>query len=98
MNLKINFEIEKSEALKRIKKLVPKLKEDFKGQISDTYENWNENKADFGFKAMGFKVNGILNVLDNYLIIQSKLPFAALPFKGMIESKIKEIAYELLKP
>jgi hypothetical protein len=98
MKINIEFLIEKEEALRRVKKLIPKLKEDFNGKISDTYENWNGNTADFGFKALGSKIKGVLQVLDKNLVIEASLPFAAFPFKGLIESKIREIAIDLLKP
>jgi len=97
MNINIKFFIDKTEALGRIKKLIPELKEEYKGQISDITEKWNGDNADFGFKIMGFSINGIFNISDDNLNISAKLPFAALPFKGTIEKLIREKSNELLK-
>lgn len=98
MIIKIDFVITKDEALSRIKQFVPNLKQQFEGTVTDVYENWNGYNADFGFKAYGAASKGTLKVFDNYIEIDSKLPFIALPFKGVIDSKIKEAASDLLKP
>jgi len=97
MKINIDFEIEKQEALTRIKNLIPQLKEDFKTQISEVHEEWDNDKAIFGFKIMGFAIKGKFVVTENQAIIDASLPFAALMFRGMIETKIKEEATKLLK-
>jgi len=97
MKISIDYNIEKNEAIRRIKNLVPKLKEEFKTQISDTYEKWEGDNADFGFKIMGFNIVGKFMMTHNQAIIDANLPFAALMFKGMIESKIREEAEKILK-
>jgi len=98
MDINIEYFISKQEALQRIKKLIPELKEDFKDQITEIYENWAGDKADFGFKILGFNIKGLFFISEKKLNISANLPFAALPFKGLIESKIREKANELLKP
>jgi len=44
-----------------------------------------------------FRVSGSVTVESNYLLIQGVIPLLALPFRGKIESTIREKAEELLK-
>jgi hypothetical protein len=47
---------------------------------------------------MGFKISGELNVTAHDVAITGEYPFAAMPFKGTIESTLRERAERLLKP
>ena len=85
------------EAVKRIQNLVCGIKTKFADKVSDVNEQWSGNNANFSFKAMGFDVAGTLEVDDREVRIESNLPFAAMPFKSMIESTIRQKAEELLK-
>jgi hypothetical protein len=85
------------EAVRRIRNLVGGIKTKFADKVSDVKEEWSGNNATFSFKAMGFDVSGKVEVGDREVRVQSNLPFAALPFKGRIESTIKEKAKELLE-
>jgi antitoxin component of RelBE/YafQ-DinJ toxin-antitoxin module len=44
----------------------------------------------FAFSALGFKVSGVLEACDKKVAVNGKLPFAALPFRGAIETQISE--------
>ena len=98
IKVKVKHSLPQNTALERIKKIFDKLKEDFSDKISDTQEKWNGNSADFSFKIMGLLMKGIIQVNDNEVVLDGKIPFTALPFKGLIESKIREEAENLLKP
>lgn len=96
INVKVSHSLAQEEALKRIKKIFDKLKDDFKDKISDVQENWKGNSSDFSFKIMGLLMKGKLMVSASDVVLNGSIPFAALPFKGLIESKIREEAENLL--
>ena len=48
------------------------------------------------FNAMGFAIDGHLDVKPADVLIEINLPRAAIPFKGRIESEILKHAKELL--
>ncbi len=96
IKVKVDHSLAQEEALKRIKKIFDKLKDDFKDKISDVQESWNGNSSDFSFKIMGLLMKGKLTVSQFDVILDGKIPFTALPFKGLIESKIREEAENLL--
>jgi hypothetical protein len=96
IKVKVDHSLTQEEALKRIKKIFDKLKDDFKDKISDVQENWNNNSSDFSFKIMGLLMKGKLSVSTSDVFLDGSIPFTALPFKGLIESKIREEAENLL--
>jgi hypothetical protein len=97
INVVVDHSLEKSLAKERVKKIFDKLKEDFQDKISDVNETWNENHADFSFKIMGLLMKGRLLVSDLNVVLDGKIPFAALPFKKVIENTIRNEAEKLLK-
>jgi len=97
VKVKIDHSLEQTEALNRIKKIFDKLKDDFKDEISDLQESWNGNNADFSFKIMGLLIKGKLSVSATDVVLNGTIPWAAVPFKGMIERKIREESEKLLK-
>ena len=96
LDMTIPHHLLQGEALKRIKDLLGEMKTEFAGKISDLYEEWNGNTGKFSFSAMGFSVSGTLTVKPSKVELFGKLPFAAIFFKGKIESTIWERAKKLL--
>jgi hypothetical protein len=86
----------KEEAMKRLKRAAEKGKKQFSQKVTIMREDWHEDRGEFEVKAMGFQVSGLVTVEDSQILIDSTIPFAALPFKGRIESLIKEKARDLL--
>ncbi len=96
LNISVSHRLPQDEALTRIKSLLSQVKTQFADKISDLRESWNGNTGTFSFSAMGFSVSGTLTVRDSEIALESRLPFAALPFKGKIESTLRERATALL--
>lgn len=96
LNLNIQHNLSKEEALSRIKNLLAKLKEDQKDVVTDVQENWQDNKGSFSFKAKGFNLAGDIVVNDGNVEINSDLPFAVSFFKGAISDMITKKTKELL--
>ena len=84
------------EALKRVKTLLGDVKTQFGDKISDLREDWQDNIGSFSFTAMGFSVSGTLTVETSEVRLSANLPFAAMLFKGRMESTIRERAGTLL--
>ena len=60
-------------------------------EVSDLKEDWDdEGNLEFAFTAMGFTVSGQVVTCEAYVTVKGDLPFAALPFRGMIEEKMAE--------
>lgn len=83
-------------ATERVKGLLNSLKADYGDMIKDLNESWNGSIASFSFKVMGMSVTGKLLVSSSQVSIDGQIPFAAVPFKKTIESKIREEALKLL--
>jgi hypothetical protein len=93
----VPHQLGKDEALNRIKGILGKAKEQYGDRISDLKENWSDDGGTFSFKAMGFKISGEMKVTDTDVSIVGDYPFAAIPFKGTIESTLRERAERLLQ-
>ena len=84
------------EALKRIKTLLGEVKAQYADKITSLREDWNGNTGRFNLTAMGFSVAGMLAVKPSEVQLTADLPFAAILFKGKLESTIRERAETLL--
>lgn len=96
INLSIPHKLSPEEAKLRITKLITETKSQFGGSVSEVKESWADNKGTFSFRAMGFPVSGNLQVEPSTVQVEINLPFAALPFKGRVESEISTRAKQLL--
>jgi hypothetical protein len=96
IKLSVPHNLGQEEAKRRLTKLISESREKFRDQVSDLQESWNGNVDNFSFRAMGFSVDGKLDVQPSSLIIDMNFPWAVLPFKGKVESEILKHAAELL--
>ena len=97
LHIKINHKLTEEEALKRIKKLLKEVKDQYGDKISDLKEMWKGNKGTFSFSAMNYDVSGTLEVKKNSAELDAEMPWALGLFKGKIEDMIRERADELLR-
>ena len=96
MSIVVPHRLSPDEALGRIKGLLADLKTQHQGQFSDLKEQWSDHRGEFSAKAMGFNVSGWVEVRPTEVTLEGDLPFAAMPFKGRIESLVRERAETLL--
>lgn len=96
MNVRVPHHLTETEATSRIKKLIGELKQKFGDRIQNLQEAWSGTGGTFSFETMGFKLSGTLSVSPSEVQIDGSLPFAALPFRGMVEEAIREKAKDLL--
>ncbi len=96
IKVSVPHQLGQDEAKSRISKLIAETRVQFGGKVTDLEEAWTGNIDVFRFRAMGFAVEGQLEVQPAELRIDIHLPWAALPFKGRVESEILKHARELL--
>jgi hypothetical protein len=96
ITLSVPHQLGQDEAKNRISKLIAESRSQFGDKVTDLEEAWTANIDNFRFSVMGFAVEGQLDVQPADLHIDIHLPWAALPFKGRVESEILKHARELL--
>ena len=96
IKVSVPHQLGQDEAKTRISKLIAESRDQFGGKVTNLAEAWNGYMDNFRFRAMGFDVDGQLDVQPNEVRIEVNLPWAALPFKGRVESEILKHAQELL--
>lgn len=97
LNLEIPHALSADEAKSRLERKVEFLQGSYGSQVKDMTQSWNGNTLNFGFKTMGMRFDGDLAVEDNRVVLNGDLPFAAMMFKGKIESEIRHQLERLLK-
>ena len=98
MNMKIPHQLTPEEAMSRIQRLLTEVKAEHGDRVTDLQESWSGNRGEFAFKAMGFAVSGTLDVRPGEVELNGNYPLAARPFKGRIESLVRDQATRLLTP
>ena len=90
-NIAIDHELTRQDAVIKLQNFSEYLKKDFPVEVSEMDEQWDEQgNLNFSFKALGFKVSGRMVTCDSQVTVVGTLPFAALPFRGAIESQVAE--------
>ncbi len=80
----------KDEARQRLERFAEMLEAKFANQVSDLQQSWEGDTLKFHFKTYGIPLNGGITVADKELNVAGDIPFAAMMFKGKIESEIRE--------
>jgi hypothetical protein len=96
IKLSVPHQVGQDEARRRISKLIADTRGQFGDKVSNLEESWNGNVENFRFRAMGFDVDGQLDVQPAEVRIKVNIPWAAVLFKDRVESEILKHARELL--
>jgi len=74
------------------------VRDQFEGHVSEVEESWDENgNVAFSFSAMGMSIKGDVSTDEEQITVKGTLPFAALPFKGLVEQTISEKSQEAVE-
>ena len=84
------------EAARRLREKFDAVRGTFGGQVNDLHEVWCEHTLSFGFRAMGMKIAGTVEVKEAHVKLDAQVPLAAVMFKGMIETRIRQELGNLL--
>jgi hypothetical protein len=97
LNLEVPHKLSADEAKDRLHRFTEALESKFQDQVADLEQSWEGNDLEFGFKTFGIKIHGKIGVEDEKLVLNGELPFAAMMFKGKIESEIREQLERLVR-
>ena len=97
INLEVPHSMSAQEAKERLERFGEMLKEHYRDQVKDMHQSWDGDKLAFGFKTLGVKIQGNLAVQEDKVLVDCDLPFAAMMFKGKIESEIRSQIERILK-
>lgn len=94
-SVSVTHSVERTEAIGKLRTFMEEARKDSPVELSDVKEEWQEDgNLEFAFSAMGFRVDGQMITETEQITISGNLPFAALPFRGALEtqlaSKIRE--------
>ena len=94
MKVVLDHNLPQERAIICAEKIFKDLSEKYEDEFSDLEQKTEGNKILFSFRIRGMNISGTITVNEDNVTIESKLPFAAKIFKGLIENKIKENADE----
>lgn len=97
ITISVPHQLGQQAAAERLQKFVARLKEKHQDQVSNLEEEWSGNALTFRFKTFGFQFQGTGNVSENDAKLDVDIPFAAMMFKGKIESDIRETLTKVLQ-
>ena len=89
MNLEVPHQLDQKEARERIDQFLPNVKEKYADSVKKIEQEWKGDDLEFSFEVMGMKISGLLKVIAEKVIVDGKIPFAAVAFKGKIKNDIK---------
>ncbi len=84
-------------AAERLKHFMERLKEKHQDKVGDLKEEWSGDTMKFSFTTFGFKISGTGALTESDVKMDIDLPFAAMMFKGKIESEIRETLTRILQ-
>lgn len=89
--VEVPHELDRQLAAEKLRQYSEQAKSQMPAEISNLEEIWDEEgNLVFSFTALGFKVSGEMISYTEIIVISGNLPFAALPFRGMIEKQLVE--------
>jgi putative polyhydroxyalkanoate system protein len=97
MRIAIPHHTTRANARTTIEQKVATLLNQFGGRVDDLEQQWTGDTLDFKGKARGFKVEGTVEVTDQEIILEGKLPLMALPFEPRIREAVKREAENLFR-
>jgi putative polyhydroxyalkanoate system protein len=78
------------QAKSRLERFIEMMQSKFQDKVSDLSQGWSGNTLNFAFKTFGIKINGAIDVQEDALKVAGDIPFAAMMFKGKIESEVRQ--------
>jgi putative polyhydroxyalkanoate system protein len=92
MRVTVPHNTDKATARHKVDARLQQLLNQYGTYLNDVDQRWEGDRLVFSGSARGFKANGTLEVTDNDVIIDGKLPLIARPFESRIKSTIEREA------
>ena len=97
INLEVPHQLTAENAKERLQRFGEMLEQQYQDQVKDMEQTWDGDTLAFGFKTLGVKIQGKLVVEEQRVVVDGELPFAAMMFKGKIESEIQKQIEKILR-
>lgn len=97
MRIAIPHHTTRANARTVIEQKVATLLNQFGGRVDDLQQQWAGDTLEFKGKARGFRVEGTVEVTDDEIVLDGKLPLMALPFEPRIREAVKREAENLFR-
>ena len=92
MRITVPHRIDKATARKRIEERLHQMLATYAHHLSDVEHHWEGDRLLFSGKAKGMKAHGTVDITDNEVVIDGKLPLLARPLEPRIKSMIEKEA------
>jgi Putative polyhydroxyalkanoic acid system protein (PHA_gran_rgn) len=92
----VSHTLSRQEAKRRVQGLIPELKSEYAGVLSDAQEDWDGNVGAFRFRAKGFAISGKVVIGQSTVDVDYTLPLLARPFGPSFERSIRQRLTTLL--
>ena len=90
-NVVVAHELQRDECVKKLRGFSEQFRRDSAVELTDIEETWDDKgNLQFAFKAMGMKISGQMETKPDEVTVNGQLPFAAVVFRGTLESQISE--------
>lgn len=87
----VDHQLERNEAVSRLKGFSDQVRENSPVELSAVNEQWDDaGTLQFSFQAMGMKIAGQVVTSNHDVQVDGNLPFAAIAFRGAIETQIAD--------
>lgn len=96
-NVTVDHEVHREVAVTRLRGFSDHMRKEVPVEVTEVIEEWDDQgNLTFSFKALGFKVSGSMVTCERQVTVHGTIPFAALPFRGAIESQIADKVREAI--
>ena len=92
MRIAVSHNTDRTTARQKIEGRLQQLLATYGHYLSDIDHRWEGDRLVFSGKAKGLKANGTVDITDDEVIIDGKLPLMAKPFEPRIKSTIEREA------
>lgn len=96
LNTQVANSLGKEKAKEKLDYMAERMERDYGDKVKNMERVWEEDTLNISFEAMGFKIKSILSVSEDAVDVESHLPLAALPFKGMVQTRMVDTLKKML--
>jgi hypothetical protein len=96
VDIGVPHQLDQEEALRRLKEKVTSLQATYGAQAKELNLEWADNVLQFTVVAMGLRITGTATVAAAEVRVHAEIPLAALPFRGMVEGRVKDDLGQML--
>ena len=97
MRIAVPHNTTRDKARKIVEQKMKALETQYGHYANDIDHQWQGDTLHFGFKAKGMSGKGTLEITDNDVIIDGKVPLIAKPFESRIRSTVEREAEQMFR-